>query len=129
MVAIQWVKCVITICSVNPYEGSPLKKSKSLAFSQKKSKSLALVKIFFVTKAEITYLSSSLSVVIKDIVDGTGGKHAAIVQEVITRKGEFHSCNLVYKTRGTNYKADSLAKFSLSLNLGRHVWLLEPMLL
>lgn len=42
------------------------------------------------------------------------------------KKSDFESCMLQYESRRRNYEADGLAKLSLSLNLGRHVWLLEP---
>lgn len=71
-------------------------------------------------------ISSDSSVVIKDLEDGTGGNHVAILKEVLARKSDFESCMLRYEWRRRNYEADSLAKFSLSLNFGIHVWLLEP---
>ena len=63
--------------------------------------------------------------VVQDINQGTLCNYAAITNEVRARALSF-SCKFIFEGRANNYEAHSLARFSLNLALGRHVWLDQP---
>lgn len=69
-------------------------------------------------------IASDSMIVIRDIEAKTGGVHAAVIKEIVDRK--FLDCSFVYESRRRNFEAGSLAKFSLSLQFGRHLWLDLP---
>lgn len=73
--------------------------------------------------------SSDCQTVIKDletIGGGGGGRHVAIIKEIKARASEFEACNFIYESTRRNFETDNLAKLSLSLDVGLHVWLLQP---
>lgn len=53
------------------------------------------------------------------------GRHGAIIAEILSRAEKF-SCNLTFEGRSVDEKAHKLARFSLSLDQGRDMWLLNP---
>jgi 6-phosphogluconate dehydrogenase (decarboxylating) len=61
-----------------------------------------------------------------DIVAGTGGQYAAIVQEINIQRSDFQEASFTFEGRSSNMEARSLARFVLSLDQGRHLWLLQP---
>lgn len=63
--------------------------------------------------------------VVSDINRASKGRYGAIVSEIILNSAHFH-CNFVFEGRTVNYEAHRLAKHSLRLGLGRHVWLGQP---
>lgn len=63
---------------------------------------------------------------VKDISEKSDGHYAAIIREVNAHAEEFDACNFIYDSRSRNFEADSLAIYSLSLDVGRHVWLIQP---
>lgn len=62
--------------------------------------------------------------VVSDIGKGIEGRHSSIVKEISLRLMEFATCDFIFEGRALNWEAHSLAKFSSSLDVGRHVWLL-----
>ncbi|KAI4975125.1 hypothetical protein ZWY2020_048732 [Hordeum vulgare] len=63
--------------------------------------------------------------VVKDINEGTGGPHAAIVHEIQARSTSF-SCSFLHEHRNCNFEVYNLAKYACNLGVGRHVWLGNP---
>lgn len=60
-----------------------------------------------------------------DVHEGSGGRYGAVIRELNVKMGDFEACDFMYESRRRDYEADSLAKFPISLDLGRHVWLVE----
>ena len=54
------------------------------------------------------------------------GRCGSILKDIVATSSEFCSCSFIFKGRETNLEAHSLAKHTLGLSLGRHVWLLNP---
>ena len=50
---------------------------------------------------------------------GTIGDSA---QARITMARDFDSCQFYHESRNNNFEAHSLAKYALSLGVGRHIW-------
>ena len=71
-------------------------------------------------------IASDCQNVVKDINQGTGGPHSAIVHEIVARRTSFNFYNFVHEHRSHNFEAHNLAKFACNLGLGRHVWLGVP---
>jgi hypothetical protein len=65
-------------------------------------------------------------VVVLDIAAGTGGQYATIVQEINIQRSDFQEASFTFEGRSSNMEAHSLARFALSLDQGRHLWLLHP---
>ena len=70
-------------------------------------------------------IASDAKQVVSDISKSHMGKTAAIIQEIRFRASSF-ICNFMFEGRAANRDAHKLAKFSLSLGPGRHVWLGQP---
>lgn len=71
-------------------------------------------------------IASDCKGVVQDINQGIGGMYASIVKEVNATSELLQHCTFIFEGRGTNHEAHSLAKHALGLDLGRHVWLLNP---
>ena len=71
-------------------------------------------------------IASDCQSVIKDIVERTGGANAAIVKEITARREEFGACRFRFESRKSNFEAHALARFAISLEIGRHVWFGTP---
>ena len=84
---------------------------------------LALALDLSLTHVEI---ASDCKNAVQDINLGTGGMNASIVKEIRQSITLFHSCAFIFEGRAANREAHSLAKFSLFLARGRHLWLTEP---
>ena len=87
---------------------------------------LALAKDLDISRVLV---SSNCAMVINDIETNQGGRHATIIQETRASKLDFLECDFMYERRSRNYKANSIAKFSLSLGVGRRVWFFNHMIL
>nr|XP_020198524.1 uncharacterized protein LOC109784346 [Aegilops tauschii subsp. strangulata] len=64
--------------------------------------------------------------VVADINNGTEGPYSAIIKEIRARARSFRSCEFIFEGRAGNTDAHNLAKFSSSLDVGRHLWLRVP---
>ena len=60
-----------------------------------------------------------------DIDKGSRGSYGAIICEIKLRSLAFN-CKFSFKGRASYTDTDRLAKFSHSLDQGRHIWLSEP---
>jgi hypothetical protein len=70
-------------------------------------------------------VASDCKQVVSDTADGTGGQYVAIVQE-IKRTINSRKSSSYLKARKSNMEAHNLAHYALSLEPGRHLWLLDP---
>ena len=59
--------------------------------------------------------------VVADISKGTEGRYSAVVKEIVLQSREFSTCHIKFEGRASNWEAHCLAKFSSSLDVGRHV--------
>jgi hypothetical protein len=64
--------------------------------------------------------------VVDDIAEDSGGRYASIIKEIKVYRSEFEKVIVVHEGRKSNTEAHNLARFALSLDLGRHLWLLAP---
>jgi hypothetical protein len=64
--------------------------------------------------------------VVDDIAQDSGGRYASIIKEIKVYRSEFEKVTVVHEGRKSNTEAHNLARFALSLDLGRHLWLLAP---
>ena len=71
-------------------------------------------------------VSSDCSTAVKEVKAGKARRCAAIIKEINERSKEFESCIFIHERRSRNLEADALAKFSRSLDIGRHVWFTQP---
>ena len=60
------------------------------------------------------------------IQQGRGGPYGVIIQEIKLIMREFMECSVIFEGRASNYEAHCLARHTLNLHLGRHMWLLNP---
>lgn len=64
--------------------------------------------------------------VVDDIQKGKGGTYMSVIKEIFIRSSLFNSCNFIFEGRASNLDAHKLAKDSLALDRGRHLWLIHP---
>lgn len=65
-------------------------------------------------------------IIVDNNKEGTRGAHITIIREIAGRRINFESCSFVFEGRASNHEAHNLAKFSHSLDPGRHLWLISP---
>ena len=75
---------------------------------------------------QMMHVASDCEEVVKDIKQGSGGYHGAIIQEIIARKNDMISCTFTHERRVFNFEVHNLAKFGCNLGVGRHIWLGSP---
>lgn len=63
---------------------------------------------------------------LKELDEKRGGAQAAIVKEITSRLPVFNSFNFKSSSSSSVKHAKNLAKFLITLPLGRHMWLLSP---
>ena len=63
---------------------------------------------------------------ISDIHGGTGGVYLSVIKEISLTSSVFDSYSFISKRRSASSEALCLARHSLSLDQGRHMWLLSP---
>jgi hypothetical protein len=71
-------------------------------------------------------VASDCSNVIASLEQGTLGVYAHIIQDINESRCSFDVLSFVHESRLSNKEAHSLAKSSVLLDQGRHVWLLDP---
>lgn len=64
--------------------------------------------------------------VVNDISRNAGGSYGAIIREIGARAVSFDVCHFKHEHRINNAEAHRLAKFTLSLDFGHHLWLGVP---
>jgi hypothetical protein len=72
------------------------------------------------------YVASDIKQVVKEIHDGSQGRNGAIISEINHKTSLFQECSFVFESRASNFEAHNLAKHSLALGVGRHLWLGTP---
>ena len=70
-------------------------------------------------------VASDCKQVIGDITKGHKGPYGSIISEIKSRSSPFE-CNFSFESCRANLEAHKLAKHSLSLGPGRHLWLGQP---
>ena len=70
-------------------------------------------------------MASDAKQVVQDISSNSRGPYGMVITEIKSKIISFN-CQIVIEGRRTNGDAHSLAKFSLSLAKGRHLWLINP---
>lgn len=83
---------------------------------------LALATDLLLSHVEV---ASDCKGVVSDIQNYTGGLHGNIIREIKDTMSEFESCTFIFEGRMSSIEAHSLAIHSLSLSVGRHIWLLQ----
>ncbi|XP_071677586.1 uncharacterized protein [Lolium perenne] len=71
-------------------------------------------------------VASDCSNVIASLEQGTFGVYAQIIKDINESRCSFDVLSFVHECRLSNKEAHRLAKSSVLLDQGRHVWLLEP---
>jgi hypothetical protein len=74
-------------------------------------------------------VASDCSNVIASLEQGTLGVYAHIIQDINESRCRFDVLSFVHERRLSNKEAHRLAKSSVLLDQGRHVWLLDPHLI
>ena len=64
----------------------------------------------------------------KDIMDGARGLHGNIIHEISSLMLEFQPCSFSFERRESNFEAHGLTEHALGHTVGRHIWLLQPLL-
>ena len=70
-------------------------------------------------------ISSDAKEVVRAIHNDSNGPYGAIIKEIRVQQLSF-LCNFCFEGRLNNLEAHKLAKHSLSLSPGRHVWFGQP---
>jgi ribonuclease HI len=71
-------------------------------------------------------LASDCSNVIRSLTGDGMGYYGHIAQEIKARAARFRCVDFAHESRNSNVDAHSVARSSLPLTLGRHVWLQSP---
>jgi hypothetical protein len=53
------------------------------------------------------------------------GRFSAVLEEIKGTASDFASAKFCHESRASNFEAHSLARSSVYLNSGRHVWLMQ----
>ena len=64
--------------------------------------------------------------VVRSLESGGKGPYGQVLQEIRARATEFQSTSFVHERRSANVDAHNLARGSIYLDIGRHVWFLSP---
>ena len=70
-------------------------------------------------------VASDAKQIVWDIIQGSHGKHGAIISEIKARSTAF-SCRFIFEGRESNIEAHSLARFALNLSPEHHMWFGQP---
>jgi hypothetical protein len=71
-------------------------------------------------------VASDCKTVVNDISDGSMGRYGSIIAEINARTSQFNGCKFIFEGRSSNFEAHNLARFVLSLDSGRYLWLGAP---
>ena len=71
-------------------------------------------------------VASDCKQVISHIKQGVGGNYGSIIREVTETARVFTACNFMFEPRSSNFEAHRLARYGITLPLGRHIWLGHP---
>jgi hypothetical protein len=56
----------------------------------------------------------------------TGGRYSGVIKDIKSWEHSFISCNFVHESRDSNFEPHTLARHTLLIDQGRHVWLGLP---
>jgi ribonuclease HI len=70
--------------------------------------------------------SDCLSVVKELQSKQSGGPHCMVIKEILSRRSSFQDVFFIHERREANGKAHRLARSTTTLDVGRHVWLVNP---
>lgn len=70
---------------------------------------------------EYIEVASNCKQVIQHIQQGAGGDYGAIIKEILRTSSTFTSCNFCFEFRVSNFEPHKLARFGVSLPVGRHL--------
>jgi hypothetical protein len=73
------------------------------------------------------WLASDRNNVIKSLTGDGMGYYDHIVQEIKARAGSFRCVEFVHESTNSNVDAHNMARSSLPLSLGTHMWLQYPL--
>jgi hypothetical protein len=71
-------------------------------------------------------IASDCANVVRSLLGEGFGRYGPIVQEINVRKRSFMRAEFVHEGRKSNVDAHLLARSSVNLSIGRHVWFMEP---
>ena len=71
-------------------------------------------------------MASDCKQVVSHIKQGAEGNYAGIIREVTETMSFFTACNFMFEPRTSNFEAHRLARYGITLPLGRHIWLGHP---
>ena len=63
---------------------------------------------------------------VDDIKQRNPVSYGAILHEIVDQSSSLSRCSFVHEFRSLNFETHNLAKHSLNLGIGRHVWLGNP---
>jgi hypothetical protein len=72
------------------------------------------------------YIASDCKNVVDDLREGTTGKYSSVTREIAARFSFLQECIFAHEGRSSNCEAHNLAKYSVSLDVGRQLWLDVP---
>lgn len=70
---------------------------------------------------EYIQVASDCKQVIQNIHQGAGGDYGVIIKEILETSTTFISCNFCFEFRDSNSEPHKLARFGVSLPVGRHL--------
>ena len=73
-------------------------------------------------------IASDSTQVVNGIERGSSSTYGCIISE-IKQQASLINCKFTFEGRASNTDADRLAKFSNTLDQGRHLWFIHPMIL
>lgn len=71
-------------------------------------------------------ISNDCKTVISKVKGAHGGENSTRIKEIIVCSSNFTKYSFIYESRQSNFDSHNLARFSLSLDRGRHVCLINP---
>jgi hypothetical protein len=71
-------------------------------------------------------VASDCKRVVDDIKEGSLGNYGSIIQEITAQRNQFAESVIEFEGRSSNFEAHNLARFVLSIDAGRHLWLGMP---
>ena len=71
-------------------------------------------------------MASDAQGVVRDITGGSHCSYSSVLHEIARRRSMFEEVTFVYEGCVPNGEAHLLARYSVNLDSGWHVWLMEP---
>jgi hypothetical protein len=71
-------------------------------------------------------IASDCANVVRSLLDEEFGRYGPIIREINVRRRSFTRAEFVHEGRKSNVGAHLLARSSVNLSIGRHVWSMKP---